>query len=635
MTGGLAFVNDLGMRFVELLAGSFLMGSVDGAWDQQPVHRVTLTQPFAMAAAPVTNAQWEAFDPAHRARRGEHGLSRGDDEAVVNVSWRAATAYCAWLSARDGRPYRLPTEAEWEYACRAGATTAYWTGDSLPGAYQRRADLVWDPEPVDLTVGRAPANAWGLGDMVGVVEQWCLDGYGPYEAGQASDPLGRAPAEMRVTRGGSHNTSLRSLRSAHRGASLPDDASVYIGLRLVCAEPPAGRPLPPPPAPRWAAEVSQTPFAWPAPDSRPRFEGPQRYVHIAPGSNGPLYARHNHCPALTWCPNGDLLAVWFSCNSEEGREMTIAASRRRAGQSEWEPADEFFKAADRNMTGSCLWHDGDGRLLEFNGLGAGFGWGDLAIALRESHDNGATWTTRLMAPAHQLRHQVIANLVRTRAGDLLLCCDAVPGGHGGTALHVSRDGGRTWRDPGAGRPAPKFEEGGRGAWIAGIHAAVAELADGSLLAFGRGDAIDGHLAASRSTDLGENWTYSASEFPPIDGGQRLVLLRLREGPLLFCSFTDASDRAENIGMPFGDTVGSGLFAAVSFDDGATWPVRRLLTPGGQNRHDGGAWTGYFGLDGTHAEPAGYLAATQTPDGLIHLISSALYYRFNLAWLEQG
>ena len=80
--------------------------------------------------------------------------------------------------------------------------------------------------------------------------------------------------------------------------------------------------------------------------------------------------------------------------------------------------------------------------------------------------------------------------------------------------------------------------------------------------------------------------------------------------------------------------GHGMFAALSFDDGETWPVRKLLTPGGPERElDGGAWTGAFIMDATHAEPRGYLAATQSPDGVIHLISSRLHYRFNLAWLQ--
>jgi hypothetical protein len=114
-------------------------------------------------------------------------------------------------------------------------------------------------------------------------------------------------------------------------------------------------------------------------------------------------------------------------------------------------------------------------------------------------------------------------------------------------------------------------------------------------------------------------------------------MRLREGPLLLVSFTDAKRRE---GMTFCDIdgkefVGYGLFAALSYDEGESWPMRRLLTPGGPKRRvDGGGNTGRFFRDTTHAEPAGYLAATQTPDRVIHLLSSRWHYRFNLAWLKR-
>ena len=148
------------------------------------------------------------------------------------------------------------------------------------------------------------------------------------------------------------------------------------------------------------------------------------------------------------------------------------------------------------------------------------------------------------------------------------------------------------------------------------------------------------MPMSLSTDGGKTWTYHASEFPPIDGGQRLVLMRLREGPLLLISFTDHPLRTAEAdrGMTFTDSEGReyrgfGLFAALSYDEGKTWPVRKLLTDGERRLLNGGAWTQFFEMDGTHAEPRGYMAATQTPDNMIHLLSSRLYYSFNLAWLE--
>jgi len=156
------------------------------------------------------------------------------------------------------------------------------------------------------------------------------------------------------------------------------------------------------------------------------------------------------------------------------------------------------------------------------------------------------------------------------------------------------------------------------------------------MALGRGQAIEGKMPMSFSGDLGSNWVYKASSFPPINGGQRLSLMRLREGPILLASFT--SSRANyNVGIQFpdgkgGTFTGIGLFVALSFDEGDTWPVRKLLTPGA-GEYDGGAWTGRFAADSTRAEHAGYLACSQSPDGVIHLISSRLHYRFNLAWIK--
>lgn len=404
-------------------------------------------------------------------------------------------------------------------------------------------------------------------------------------------------------------------------------------------------PLPDPTPPRWARDVSQTASGWPKSKelTEPFFARPIPFV-IPPTDEGEPFHPHNHQPSITWLPNGDLLAIWYSTIREQGTELTVLASRLRAGKEAWEPSSEFFKAANRNMHGSSIFHDGLGTLYHFNGMGpdGGFGWAKLALLVRTSRDNGVTWTVPQAADPRIIgRHQVISGTIRTKAGVLIQNCDAVPGGNGGTALHLSDDGGKTWKDPGEGQPAPQFVAGGEGrGTIAGIHAGVVELADGRLLAFGRGDTIEGKMPQSISSDLGATWRYQPSAFPPIGGGQRLVLRRLNEGPLLFIAFTSGNRREpEANGMVFVDQegkefVGHGMYAALSFDEGQSWPVRKLLTPGA-GEFNGGAWTQVFVGTPTRAEPAGYLAATQTPDGTIHLISSRLHYRFNLAWLTAG
>ena len=167
------------------------------------------------------------------------------------------------------------------------------------------------------------------------------------------------------------------------------------------------------------------------------------------------------------------------------------------------------------------------------------------------------------------------------------------------------------------------------------------------MAFSRNDPLPDQerfgfkLALSFTRDLGKSWQVEASEFPAVTSGQRPLMLRLKEGPILLCSFTDQGlNWKKRQGLDFkaadGTTFkGYGLFAAVSFDEGKTWPVRRLITPGGAPRDVPGTDArGLFRLSDTMAEPGGYLTATQTRDGRIQLLSSRNHYIFNLAWLKE-
>ncbi len=637
---GETFTNSLDMKMVRVEPGSFQMGQANGDFDERPVHQVTISTAFFLSATEVTNVQYEQFDPTHRQLRGKLGFSKDDDEAVVFVSWDQAVAFCRWLSEKEGKPYRLPTEAEWEYACRADTTKGYHVGDTLPEEFRKNAANSWYPsrqgpnEVPPLHVGKTTPNPWGLMDMHGNVEEWCLDWYGPYEAGEQTDPIGRIEGDYRVTRGGSHSTNVEFLRSANRLGTLPQDKHWLIGLRVVCGAMPKSPLLPALPQRRWARNVKQDKADWTrGPDpSKPYFKGPVTYVKVPAGSNGPLYSRHNHCPALVACSNGDLLAIWYSCLTETGRELGIAASRLRRGSDEWEEADVFWGAPDRNDHASALYVDPEGTIYQFNGLGAAGTWGALATIMRTSRDNGATWSkARLIMPEHGLRHMPVESVFKTKEGYLIVPCDALTGGSGGTAVLLSKDGGQTWTDPGEGQPNPKFQDGGPGAWIAGIHAGVVQLREGRLLAFGRGNNIQGKMPMSLSADMGQTWTYAPSPFPPIGGGQRLVLTRLNEGPIFFASFGEKVEFTDAAGNK---RTGSGLFAALSYDEGKTWDIRRLITDDGPPRQiDGGGNTGKFTMSATSAEPRGYMSIHQTPDDIIHLISSKQYYAFNLAWLK--
>jgi formylglycine-generating enzyme required for sulfatase activity len=632
-------VNSLGMSLVRVEAGSFRMGSEDGDFDEKPLHEVSITQPFFMAATPVTNMQYEQFAPAHAKFRGNRGLSREDDEAVIFISWVEAADFCDWLSAKEGLPYRLPTEAEWEYACRAGTVTEYATGNELPSVYHREQADHWEPEPVSLKVGQTPPNGWGLMDMHGLVEEWCLDWYGPYPATEQTDPIGYEGGISKVTRGGSHGVEAHYLRSANRLGALPDDRLWLTGFRVIIAPVPPSRPLPVK-AEIWARNVSQEVYDWSttALESKALFLDPIPFVRIPANTEGPLFSRHNHCPDITFMANGDLLATWYTTREEKGRELAVAAARLRKGQAAWDNAALFHKVPDRNMHATALWTDAERNILyHFQGISASYGWANLALFYRTSTDNGATWSAHhWIAGERGLRNMPIAGAFKTRAGALILPCDAVTGMDGGSTIHISLDDGKSWKEASKDKTLPTFQEGATGGSIAGIHAGVVELNDGRLLAFGRGDAINGHMPRSVSGDLGRTWDYAGSSFPPIGGGQRLVLMRLRKGPILFVSFTDP--QGDNLkGLLFSDAsnkpfIGYGMFAALSYDDGETWPVQKLLTPG-KGEFSAGGNTGPFTATPTRAEPGGYLAATQTPDHMIHLVSSSLHYRFTLKWIE--
>ncbi len=435
------------------------------------------------------------------------------------------------------------------------------------------------------------------------------------------------------------------LRSANRLATLPSDKHWLIGFRVVMGEPPVTPKLTRSPvqAPVWSQNVSQEAHDWskgPSLDD-PYFAGPITYVDIPSGSNGPMFSQHNHDPGLTWLPNGDLLAIWYSCNTERGRELSILASRLRRGAKRWDPASAFWDAADRNDHTPALWHDGEGTIYHFNGLSVGQGYRqNLALIMRISQDNGATWSrARLINPDRELASQPVTTVIRTQDGHIVLPVDAsARRPDGATALWLSPDNGRTWKiSPGS---------------IRGIHGAVVQLKDASLLGIGRLkpplmlDPVEGkYMPFSLSADMGQTFHAYPSDLPPVNGGQRAVLKRLAEGPILLVSFTDF--RPTNLkklarepqGIRIRDASGKertvyGLYAALSWDEGTSWPLKKLITAGGPAREmDGLGNTGPFIMDDTQAEFAGYLALTQTPDGVIHLISSGLHYRFNLAWLK--
>ena len=224
------------INLVEIPAGSFYMGSEGKGedYDEAPVHKVNISKAFRMGATEVTNAQYELFRPEHKKLRGKDNVSTEDDDAVVNISYQDALDFCQWLSQKEGKTYRLPTEAEWEYACRAGSYTLYYTGDGLSSNMRRNQTIARDYKAVSLKVGQTRPNAFGLYDMHGNVEEWCLDWYGAYDTSTSPvvDPAGVSTGERRILRGGRFKNFSPLFRSGARDHTQPNWAEVGWGFRL-------------------------------------------------------------------------------------------------------------------------------------------------------------------------------------------------------------------------------------------------------------------------------------------------------------------------------------------------------------------------------------------------------------------
>jgi formylglycine-generating enzyme required for sulfatase activity len=228
-----------GFSFAAIPAGTFMMGSPEyerGRNPDEARHEVTLTMGFHLQAAPVTQRQWKLVMGTEPSLFREEG----DDCPVEGVSWNEVREFMRKLNAMGGEyAYRLPTEAEWEYACRAGTDSAFAEGDitelfcghdaclDATGWYCCNSGRKVHP------VGRKAPNGWGLYDMHGNLCEWCQDWYGEYPAIPRLDPSGAAGGPGRVVRGGSWFSNARNCRSACRFHWAPHSRSDFIGFRLV------------------------------------------------------------------------------------------------------------------------------------------------------------------------------------------------------------------------------------------------------------------------------------------------------------------------------------------------------------------------------------------------------------------
>ncbi len=293
-------INSIGMKLKLIPAGEFMMGSPEDEEgreaDEGPIHRVRISTPFYLGATEVTVGQIRQFVEATGYRtdaetdgRGgwgytgdekrpfartpqytwrETGFPQSADHPAVNVSWNDAVAFCEWLGRKEGAAYRLPTEAQWEYACRAGTRTLYYHGNDAEGLAEvgNVSDLtanakfaVWmtisavDREKMGTArhsdgyvftapVGRFRANGFGLFDMHGNVWEWCADWDSPdyYRSSPTDDPAGPADGQARLRRGGSWLHSAKYARSAQRRRYPPDGRNSPIGFRVALEKDQAG-----------------------------------------------------------------------------------------------------------------------------------------------------------------------------------------------------------------------------------------------------------------------------------------------------------------------------------------------------------------------------------------------------------
>ncbi|NOX53724.1 MAG: SUMF1/EgtB/PvdO family nonheme iron enzyme [Planctomycetes bacterium] len=238
----LTVTNSIGMQLILIPPGEFMMGSpASDAWagdDEKPRHKVWITQPFYLGVTEVTQAQWASvMDTCPW--QGEENVKEGPEYPATYMTWKGALEFCKRLSVKEGKAYRLPTEAEWEYACRAGTTTSYSFGNDA----SELEHYAWFADNAALVgeehahrVGRKRPNAFGLHDMHGNLWEWCSDGYAKkyYASSRLADPGGPSSrCRMRVRRGGSWTRSAADCRSANRSGRRPTIRFSGQGFRVV------------------------------------------------------------------------------------------------------------------------------------------------------------------------------------------------------------------------------------------------------------------------------------------------------------------------------------------------------------------------------------------------------------------
>jgi formylglycine-generating enzyme required for sulfatase activity len=586
-----------------------------GDFDETPAHTVRLTHAFRIGITQVSPAEYAKFDLTYKPHAATPAYAAG-------VSWEQAMAYCRWLTKKTGKPWRLPTEAEWEYVARAGGTEIFGASDT--------------PVPLD------QPNAFGVKNQEVGRPEWTLDNYGPYQPQPQTDPTGASTSMTKAIRGGGldwRHTATKTSPDLNLPATAP-----YFSR-------PANRASLPP---SYASLTGNVGFrVVQAPMPTPNFTPPQHYffetaVHQLSitgepalsksvdhlDSTKPLYLTHElfpnlggkSMPALGWrlglapglginyhnsaiqvLPNGDLLAAFYNTpDLEDDPDQTIMVLRRRAGTNDWDMPEPFPIFADAGLAGPVIWNDPKfhpqpgGRVWFFWGFARLIGAPPFASAT--STDNGATWSAAhfptFPQPTGRYVSQPINSIVRGPDGAIYIPTDSTghdPDGNGSiSAVWKSTDDGRTWSDT-----------GGR---TAGRHTTIVFAHNGDLLGFGgKNSNIDGRMPLATSHDDGRTWTKSKLPFDPLASGERPSIIRLSDGKLFFVADFNPKNQKH--------IHKDGAYVALSSDDGPTWTTKRLPS---------------------NILTVGYTTATQGPDGIIHIATTknTVNYEIELneAWL---
>ncbi len=560
------FVNSLGMEFVWIEPRTLVMGvgndlklpDAVADFDEQPEHSVTLSQGFYMLKEKVSQSLY---------------ASSGLPGSSSDVSWNNAAAFCAWLSQQEGRTYRLPTEAEWEY------------------------------------VNKNPQGVLNLGGR-----EWVNDWHGTFLNDSLTNPLGPATGVLKVIRTDGQN----------RFSLSPDATSSPWGFNptafrvVMVTEPPTNPFVGPPPFNQAAIKQNTAPALLGPATNLPYFT--VRFALPLPDNdrdqNGPLtgldqsVVDHNHSPGFEVLPNGDALAVWFSGvdGDDYGATVRIVQARLRYGAEEFDLPELLYKIKGYNDESPCLWREGNTNWL-FGGGRMGLDY--LPFKVARSTDNGATWRMWLPrltgSPSFaDITAQPITSAFRGPDGAMYLAMD---GGGTDSFLWRSLDNGITWNDQ-LGRTS-------------GRHSTIVPLdGSGNLLSYGgKNSNINGYMPQNLSANWGASWNApTQSPFPQLGSNQRPSLWRLANGHLVMVGDSQLKNTTT---PPAGWTNGPGCYVAISADNGSTWQVKSLPVT---LPHETDLKAGTLG----------YAIVRQSPNGVIHVLTTmthpCLHYEFNEAWV---